>query len=73
MIYDMEDIVQCLNTIDGEPDGQPCRDEGRLCAGCLSSEMEQWAAYFGQASGTKAQRAAVLEAMRPAMPTNGGW
>lgn len=45
-----------------------CGDEGRLCDSCSSAEAKEWGRYFGQDSGTKEQKAARLEAMKPLMP-----
>lgn len=46
----------------------PCGDEGRLCDDCWDNECDEWARYFGQDSGTKAQKAVRLAAMKPDMP-----
>jgi len=55
--------MTCTNQL--ELRAAPCGDEGQLCESCFRAEDAYWSRYFGQDHGTRAERRARLQAMKP--------
>jgi len=55
--------MTCTNQL--ELRDAPCGDEGQLCESCFRAEAARWAQYFGQDYGTREEKRARLQAMKP--------